>query len=133
MPLDVDKAGRNVLVANYTGGSLACLPIDVSGRLSASSSSIQHQGRAPIPRRQQGPHAHSINLDAAGRFAVAADLGLDRVFVYRFDIKRNARRQRATFHQVAPHVGSEALRLRSRRPVRLRDQRDGQHHHRICL
>ena len=36
-------------------------------------------------QRQKAPHAHSINLDAANRFAVAADLGLDKVLVYRFD------------------------------------------------
>src|SRR5207249_8923250 len=35
--------------------------------------------------RQEGPHAHSINVDAANRFAVAADLGLDKLLVYRFD------------------------------------------------
>ncbi len=83
--LIVDKAGRNILVANYTGGSVACLPIDGSGRLSPSSAFIQHHGTGASPGRQKGPHAHSINLDAAGRFAVAADLGLDRVFVYYFD------------------------------------------------
>jgi 6-phosphogluconolactonase len=83
--LIVDKAGRNVLVANYTGGSVACLPIDDSGRLSPSSAFIQHQGSGADPGRQKGPHAHSINLDAAGRFAVAADLGLDKILVYRFD------------------------------------------------
>src|SRR5262249_58214128 len=37
------------------------------------------------PKRQAEPHAHSINLDAADRFALAADLGLDKVLVYRFD------------------------------------------------
>ena len=64
--LIVDKAGRNVLVANYTGGSVACLPIDDAGRLSPSSAFIQHQGTGADPGRQKGPHAHSINLDAAG-------------------------------------------------------------------
>ena len=82
--LVVDRAGKNVLVANYSSGSLACLPLDAAGGLSSSSSFIQHQGMGSDPERQEGPHAHSINLDAAGRFAVAADLGLDKVFVYRF-------------------------------------------------
>src|SRR5439155_16858837 len=40
------------------------------------------------PGRQEGPHAHSINLDPANRFAIAADLGLDKVFVYRFEAAR---------------------------------------------
>ena len=86
--LVVDRAGRNVLVANYGSGSVACLPIDADGRLSPSSSFIQHKGSGSDPSRQEGPHAHSINLDAAGRFAVAADLGLDKVFVYRFDTEK---------------------------------------------
>jgi 6-phosphogluconolactonase len=83
--LVVDRGGRNVLVANYGSGSVACLPIGDDGRLARASSFIQHQGSGAIPSRQKGPHAHSINLDAAGRFAITADLGLDRVFVYRFD------------------------------------------------
>ena len=35
--------------------------------------------------RQEGPHAHSINLDPANRFAFVADLGLDKVMIYKFD------------------------------------------------
>src|SRR5205085_9358129 len=48
-------------------------------------SMIQHAGSSVNPSRQEGPHAHSINLDAANRFALACDLGLDRIFIYRFD------------------------------------------------
>jgi 6-phosphogluconolactonase len=46
---------------------------------------VQHEGSSVNPDRQEGPHAHSINLDRANRFALAADLGLDKVLVYRFD------------------------------------------------
>jgi 6-phosphogluconolactonase len=81
----VDRDGRNVLVANYGSGSVACLPLDGEGRLKPPSSAIQHVGSSMDPGRQEGPHAHSINLDAANRFAFAADLGLDQVLVYRFD------------------------------------------------
>jgi 6-phosphogluconolactonase len=83
--LVVDRAGKNVLVANYGGGSVSVLPIEPGGRLGKATAFIQHKGSGPNPRRQEGPHAHSINLDAANRYAVVADLGLDKVFVYRFD------------------------------------------------
>ncbi len=83
--LSVDRQGENVLVANYGGGSVAVLPIGADGRLAEASTFIQHSGPVALAERQGGPHAHSINLDAANRFAVAADLGLDKVFVYRFD------------------------------------------------
>jgi 6-phosphogluconolactonase len=81
----VDRPGKNVLVANYGSGSVACLPIGGDGRLAPASSFIQHAGSSVDPQRQKEPHAHSINLDAANRFAVAADLGLDKLLVYRFD------------------------------------------------
>ncbi len=83
--LVVDATGKNVLVANYGGGSVAVLPIDSAGKLSAASASIQHTGSSIDKSRQEKPHAHSINLDARNRFAFAADLGLDKVMIYRFD------------------------------------------------
>lgn len=83
--LIVDAAGKNVLVANYGGGSVACLQIKEDGSLGSASAVIQHEGSSVNPRRQTGPHAHSINLDADNRFAVAADLGLDKVLIYRFE------------------------------------------------
>lgn len=81
----VDREGRNVLAANYGGGSVCVIPIAEDGKLKEPTCVIQHEGKGANPRRQAGPHAHSINLDAAGRFAFAADLGLDKVLVYRFD------------------------------------------------
>jgi 6-phosphogluconolactonase len=86
--LVVDAAGKFVLVANYGGGSVACLPIGADGKLSPASTSIQHQGSGANKQRQEAPHAHSINLDAANKFAFAADLGLDKVLVYPFDSQK---------------------------------------------
>ena len=83
--LIVDKEGRNVLVANYGGGSVAVLPIDRDGKLKPVSSFVQHTGSSVNPSRQKEPHAHSVNVDASDKFAYVADLGLDKVLVYRFD------------------------------------------------
>jgi 6-phosphogluconolactonase len=82
--LITDKAGTNVLVANYGGGSVAVLPIDKDGSLKAASAFVQHTGSSVNPDRQKGPHAHSVNLDPGNRFAYVADLGLDKVMIYRF-------------------------------------------------
>ncbi len=71
-------------MANYGGGSVAVLPIGADGKLDEMSSFIQHTGSS-ILKNQAGPHAHSVNLDASGRFAFVADLGLDRVMIYRYD------------------------------------------------
>jgi len=83
--LVVDRSGQTVLVANYGGGSVAALPIGPDGKLSPATSVMQHEGHGVNPTRQEGPHAHSINVDLGNRFAVAADLGLDKVFVYHLD------------------------------------------------
>ena len=82
--LAVDRGGRNVLVANYIGGSAAVLPIGADGRLKPASSVRRQVGAGPDKARQEGAHAHAIVLDSAERFALAADLGADRIFVYRF-------------------------------------------------
>lgn len=85
----VDRAGRTALVANYGGGSVASLPITADGRLQPAASVIKHEGSSAHPKRQTKPYAHSINVDLANRFAYAADLGADRVFVYRLDADRS--------------------------------------------
>jgi 6-phosphogluconolactonase len=83
--LVVDKTGKNLLVANYGSGATAVVPIKADGRLGEPSSTIQHSGSSVNPQRQQGPHAHSVNLSPDNRFAFVADLGLDKVLVYKLD------------------------------------------------
>ncbi len=81
----VDKAGKAVLAANYGGGSVAVCPIAPDGKLSEASAFVQHTGSSVNPSRQRGPHAHSVNISPDNRFAIAADLGLDKLLVYKFD------------------------------------------------
>jgi 6-phosphogluconolactonase len=73
----VDRSGRNVLAANYTGGSVTVFPIQADGRLGAATAHIQHAGASP--------HAHCVALDGNNRFALVCDLGLDQIMCYRFD------------------------------------------------
>jgi 6-phosphogluconolactonase len=86
--LDVDRKGKDVLVANYTNGSVAVLPIGKDGRLAEATAVVQHTGSGANPQRQEGPHAHMISTSPDDRFALAADLGLDKLFVYRFNADR---------------------------------------------
>lgn len=86
--LTVDASGKNVLVSNYGSGTVAVLPIADDGSLKPASDSVQHEGSSVNPQRQEGPHAHSINLDGSNRFAFVADLGLDKVLIYEFDAEK---------------------------------------------
>src|SRR5271165_1752406 len=83
--ITVDKAGKFVLVANYTGGSVAVFPVLADGKLGEASAFVQHTGHGTNPQRQEGPHAHSIDLSPDNRFAFVDDLGLDELLVYKFD------------------------------------------------
>ena len=84
--LTVDATGRYVVVANYQGGSVCMLPVGPDGSLEPMSDFVQHEGSSVNERRQDGPHAHSVNVDANNRFLFAPDLGMDKVIVYRPDL-----------------------------------------------
>jgi 6-phosphogluconolactonase len=102
----VDPTGKFVLVANYSGGSVEVLPIDEEGRLLQQTALVQHKGSSVDKGRQAGPHAHSIDLDASGKVAVSADLGLDKLMVYRFDPRDGELSPNFTPHaSVAPGSG----------------------------
>ncbi len=104
--LVVDRSGKNVLVANYGSGSVAVLPIKADGSLAEHTAFIQHQGSSVDRSRQEGPHAHSINVSSDNRFAIVADLGLDQVLVYRFDpAKGSLEPNDPPFAKVAPGSG----------------------------
>ena len=85
--LVVDREGKYVLAANYGGGSVTAVALKDDGSLGDVTAFIQHSGSSVNQQRQKEPHGHSINVDAGNRFAVAADLGLDKLLVYKLDNK----------------------------------------------
>jgi 6-phosphogluconolactonase (cycloisomerase 2 family) len=110
--LSIHPSGKFLLVANYFGGSVAVLPILPDGRLGDASEVKQDAGPiGPTKARNAPPgsfaisghdhtHAHMILADAAGRFVLHADLGLDRIFVWRFDERKGVLTPNAP-HEVA--------------------------------
>ena len=81
----VDHTGKYVFVANYEVGSVAIFPILADGRLGKASTVLPHTGHSVDPKRQEASHAHSIYPSPDNRFVLSADLGTDKVYVYRFD------------------------------------------------
>jgi 6-phosphogluconolactonase (cycloisomerase 2 family) len=98
--LSLHPSGRFLLVANYFGGSVAVLPVQEDGRLGAATDVKTDAGKVGPTRAANAPtgsfafsghdrtHAHMIQADPAGRFVLHADLGLDRLFVWRFDAQK---------------------------------------------
>ena len=104
--LSVTGNGRYVLAANYVGGNVAVLPSS-AGKLRASVDVEQHIGTGPNAERQESAHAHSITLDMHERFAVACDLGADKIFIYKFDVVTGklAANPAQPFYQTKPGAG----------------------------
>ena len=82
--LSIDDRKRALLVANYTGGSVTVLPVRTDGTLGMAIDVKQHEGSG-VKEQQKGPHAHCVILDRSERHALVADLGIDKVMIYRFD------------------------------------------------
>ncbi len=80
--LDVDQAGKSLVVANYLNGSLASFAIQPDGSLSEPVTFVQHVGSSVNEDRQSSPHAHCSVISPDGRFVLAADLGLDQILCY---------------------------------------------------
>src|ERR1700730_13025607 len=86
-----DKAGKYLLVANYSSGTIAVFPILADGQLGEHTALVKDQGATgPNKERQEGPHAHWIETSPDNRFVLVADLGLDEVLVYKFDATSGA-------------------------------------------
>ncbi len=83
--LSVDSTGTNLLVSNYTGGSISLFPLLANGEIGPLAERIQHSGHGPNPQRQEAPHPHSIVLTPSERYALVPDLGLDTIFSYKLD------------------------------------------------
>lgn len=83
--LALDRSSRWLAVSNYSSGTVSILPVAPDGRLGEAATVLQHSGRGLHPDRQAGPHAHSALFCGGNRYLVVADLGIDRLMVYRFD------------------------------------------------
>ena len=92
--------GRHLLVANYVSGSIAVLPVKADGSLGEATDTHQDQGEPGAAKPEaavegsfavsdhNGPHAHMIAADPSGKYVFSTDLGLDRIYQYRFDKQR---------------------------------------------
>jgi 6-phosphogluconolactonase len=84
--ISIDKTGRYVLDANYGGGYIEIYSLAADGSLDQQTAFVQHEGSS-VHKRQDKPYAHWIRTDPANKFALVADLGTDKIVVYRFDEK----------------------------------------------
>lgn len=104
----VDAGRKWLMVANYSGGNLSALPIRTDGSLSPLTQLIQHTGTGPNKERQEKAHVHSVTFTPDGKYLIAADLGLDKLSLYRFNPQAATRPLTApadSSQQVEPGAG----------------------------
>jgi 6-phosphogluconolactonase len=99
-------------VANIMAGNVAVLAVKPDGSLGEQSAVVQHTGSGAHPFRQKGPRPHAILLSQDDRFALVCDLGLDKIFSYRFDAAGGSLSPNAPpFSAVKPGAGPRHMAL----------------------
>jgi len=108
----LDQTGRFALAANYQGGNVAVFALRPDGAIGDWTAFAQHTGSSVNPQRQTHPYAHSIIVDPTNRFALVADLGVDKLYVYRFDEKTGALTPNdPSFANIAPGSGPRHVKF----------------------
>ena len=103
--LAIDKTGKWMGVANYGSGHLALMPVGADGKLGEAVKIEKNEGSNATPR-QKGPHAHEVVFSPDNKFLLYADLGADKIFVYKFDAaKGTLTANDPPFGKVAPGAG----------------------------
>jgi 6-phosphogluconolactonase len=80
--ISVDATAKTLFVANYGGGSVKAVPLNKDGSLGDGGDFFQYSGGSANTNRQSSPHAHFMTADPSNRFALACDLGTDKVMIY---------------------------------------------------
>lgn len=105
----LDATGQNLFAANYDGGTVKSFHINPDGTLK-DGTEIAHHGHSINPDRQAGPHPHCFVAAPGGRFALACDLGLDKVLIYRVNPANAAlEHNKPPFASIAPGSGPRHL------------------------
>src|ERR1035437_677265 len=115
--LVLDPSGKFLIVANYASGTVAVLPVAEDGSLKNQTQLVELKGTpGPHRVRQVSSHPHDIVFDPSGRFVVVPDLGLDRIFVFRFDPSRGMLTEASTING-RPTSGPRHVAFHPTRPI----------------
>jgi 6-phosphogluconolactonase len=102
--------GRWVAAANYASGTAAVFPVGMDGALGEASCVVSHPTLPATGSAARNPHAHCLVFAAGGEWAFVADLGLDRLMIYRFDQERGTLHAHdPAFVETKPGAGPRAL------------------------
>lgn len=84
-PCHLINDDKNVIVANYSGGSIVVFKKKTSGGITEVQQIIQHEGKGPNVARQEKAHVHMVTFSPDKKFVLSNDLGLDKIFIYKYN------------------------------------------------
>lgn len=103
--VEVNLNGTHLYVCNFMSGSLCVYPLEVDGAIGLPAQFIQHEGSSVNPKRQSGPHAHSLIFSPDGRYAFVPDLGLDKIVTYKVEHDTQLLIEPPTYFPTDPGAG----------------------------
>ena len=84
-PCYILNDSKNVITANYSGGSISVFKKNKNGSLTAAKQVVQHKGSSRNPKRQEGPHVHMVQFTPGKKYVLANDLGTDKIYMYQYN------------------------------------------------
>lgn len=78
-PCYIITNGKNVITANYSGGSISVFPIAKDGTLLPASDIIKFEGSGADKERQEKSHLHCVRITPDGKYLFADNLGTDQI------------------------------------------------------
>jgi len=110
--ISIDDAGKNIVVANYSGGSITHFPVEADGSLGKASQVVSFSGKGTDLSRQKQPHPHCIIYSPDGKYIFADDLGTDKVYKFEANNQSDGNYLRVgtpSFFKVADGAGPRHL------------------------
>lgn len=112
--ISLSPDGKVLFTANYTSGSVSSFPVNSDGTIADANSVFIHEGSGPDKSRQEGPHAHFIQASPDGRYVYSADLGIDKILIYKLSPDgKMIQNTDAPFLQLKPGSGPRHMAFHS--------------------
>jgi 6-phosphogluconolactonase len=84
-PCYIINDDKNVLIGNYSSGSISIFKKSKTGSLNPASQVILHKGKSKNTDRQGSPHVHQLQFTPDHKYVLATDLGTDKIYIYNYD------------------------------------------------
>ena len=108
-PCYISTNGKEVLTANYSGGTMAVFPLRSNGSVEPVDTLFEGMANNADPERQNSPHMHCAVFSPDGKYIFATDFSSDRILRFVLHPKDIVPHPSAEATEVAPGSGPRHL------------------------